>query len=111
MTLKQIARLGKELVNFLALFGGCFRSRPGFALLQVYVKGLVSNVQRKNIEAIALDFGQDGCTKIKDLRRRNLAQCEKWRCPTSALSQLKRRVVKFVCLEKTRAKRRWEPDN
>src|ERR1700674_1062777 len=58
MTLKQIASLGKELVKFLVLFGGCFRSRPGFALLQIYVQGLLSNVQRKNIEAIALEFGK-----------------------------------------------------
>lgn len=58
MTLKQIASLGKELVKFLALFAGCFRSRPGFALLQIYVQGLLSNVQRKNIEAIALEFGK-----------------------------------------------------
>jgi SRSO17 transposase len=58
MTLKQIASLGKELARFLSLFVGCFRSRPGFALLQVYVQGLLSNVQRKNIEAIALEFGK-----------------------------------------------------
>ena len=57
MTLKQIASLGKELAKFLALFVGCFRSRPGFALLKVYVQGLLSNVQRKNVEAIALEFG------------------------------------------------------
>jgi len=57
MTLKQIASLGKELAKFLALFMGCFRSRPGFALLRVYVQGLLSNVQRKNIEAIDLEFG------------------------------------------------------
>jgi SRSO17 transposase len=58
MTLKQIASLGRELAKFLALFTLCFRSRPGFALLQVYVKGLLSNVQRKNVEAIALEFGK-----------------------------------------------------
>jgi SRSO17 transposase len=58
MTLKQIASLGKELGKFLARFRGYFRSRPGFALLQVYVQGLLSNVQRKNIEAIALEFGK-----------------------------------------------------
>jgi SRSO17 transposase len=58
MTLKQIASLGKELATFLALFAGCFRSRPGFALLHVYVRGLLSNVQRKNVEAIALEFGE-----------------------------------------------------
>ena len=58
MTLKQIASLGKELAKFLALFADCFRSRPGFALLQVYIKGLLSNLQRKNVEAMALEFGK-----------------------------------------------------
>ena len=58
MTLKQIASLGKELAKFLARFAGCFRSRPGFALLTVYVQGLLSSLQRKNVEAIALEFGK-----------------------------------------------------
>lgn len=58
MTLKQIASLGKELVKFLARFSGHFRSRPGFGLLPIYVQGLLSDLQRKNIEAIALEFGQ-----------------------------------------------------
>ena len=58
MTLKQIASLGKELAKFLALFACCFRSRPGFALCKIYVQGLLSNVQRKNVEAIALEFGK-----------------------------------------------------
>ena len=56
MTLKQIASLGKELVKFLVLFVGRFRSRPGFALWRIYVQGLLSNLQRKNIEAMALEF-------------------------------------------------------
>jgi len=58
MTLKQIASLGKELAKFLALFSGCFRSRAGFALLKIYVQGLLSSLQRKNVEAIALEFGK-----------------------------------------------------
>jgi len=58
MTLKQIASLGKELVKFLALFAGCFRSRPGFALCKIYVHGLLSSLQRKNVEAMALEFGK-----------------------------------------------------
>jgi SRSO17 transposase len=56
MTLRQIASLGKELARFLLLFLGCFRSQPGFALGRIYVKGLLSNVKRKNVEAIALEF-------------------------------------------------------
>lgn len=58
MTLKQIASLGRELVKFLALFAGCFRSGRGFALLRTYVQGLLSDLQRKNIESIALEFGK-----------------------------------------------------
>ena len=58
MTLKQIASLGKELAKFLVLFVGRFRSSPGFALLHIYVQGLLANLQRKNIEAIALEFGK-----------------------------------------------------
>src|SRR5260370_26932238 len=58
MTLKQIARLGKELAKFLARFAGCFRSRAGFAMLGIYVQGLLSDLQRKNVEAIALEFGK-----------------------------------------------------
>ena len=58
MTLKQIASLGRELARFLARFTGCFRSSPGFALMRIYVQGLLSDLQRKNIEAIALEFGK-----------------------------------------------------
>src|SRR5947199_9170758 len=58
MTLKQIASLGKELAKFLALFACCFRSRGGFALLKIYVQGLLCSLQRKNVEAIALEFGK-----------------------------------------------------
>jgi SRSO17 transposase len=58
MTPKQIASLGNELARFLTRFAGRFRSRAGFALLQIYVQGLLSNLQRKNVEAIALEFGK-----------------------------------------------------
>jgi SRSO17 transposase len=72
MTLKQIASLGKELAKFLVLFVGHFRSRPGFALLAVYVQGLLSNLQRKNIEAMALELG----TAPRTLQR--FAESIKW---------------------------------
>src|ERR1019366_6191286 len=48
----------QTLVKFLALFAGCFRSRPGFALCKIYVQGLLSSLQRKNVEAMALEFGK-----------------------------------------------------
>lgn len=58
MTLKQIAGLGKKLVAFLALFADCFGRKDARELLSVYVKGQLSNLRRKNVEAIALRFGK-----------------------------------------------------
>lgn len=55
MKVKDIAKLGKMLGQFLARFAGCFARPAGRALLQVYVRGLMSDVQRKNVEAMALD--------------------------------------------------------
>ena len=55
MSLQDIAALGKLLAQFLALFAGCFCRPAGRRLLAVYVRGLLSDVQRKNVEAIALD--------------------------------------------------------
>ena len=57
MTLKQIARLGKKLVSFLGLFRDCFGREEPRRLLQIYVKGQLSGLDRKNAEAIALRFG------------------------------------------------------
>ena len=55
MTVKDIAKLGKLLARFLAEFACCFARPQGRVLLAVYVRGLLSDVQRKNAEAIALD--------------------------------------------------------
>lgn len=57
MSLQDIASLGKSLAQFLALFAGCFRSVKGRLLLAAYVRGLLSELQRKNVEAIALKQG------------------------------------------------------
>ena len=56
MTLKQIAALGRKLSSFLALFADCFGRCDARELLQVYVKGQLSNLHRKTAEAIALQF-------------------------------------------------------
>ena len=56
MTLKQIAALGRKLTLFLALFADCFGRREGRGLLRVYVNGQLSDLHRKNAEAIALEF-------------------------------------------------------
>jgi SRSO17 transposase len=55
MSVKDIAKLGKMLGQFLAKFSACFPRRAGRSLLATYVRGLLSDVQRKNVEAIALD--------------------------------------------------------
>lgn len=58
MTRQEICRLGKQLVAFLARFKSRFRTAAGFVLLAVYIRGLLSDLQRKNVEAIALEFGK-----------------------------------------------------
>ena len=57
MNVKDIANLGRMLARFLACFGDCFARTAGRELLEVYVRGLLSDVRRKNTEAIALDQG------------------------------------------------------
>ena len=54
MTVKDIAKLGKLLGQFLIRFADCFARPAGRMLLDVDVRGLLSDVQRKNAEAIAL---------------------------------------------------------
>lgn len=57
MTLKQIGVLGRKLTLFLSLFGDCFKRSEGRDLLRLYVNGQLSDIHRKNAEAIALEFG------------------------------------------------------
>lgn len=55
MSVHDIAKLGKMLAQFLALFACCFSRRAGRNLLDVYVRGVLSDVPRKNVEAMAMD--------------------------------------------------------
>ncbi|MCC7476778.1 MAG: transposase, partial [Pirellulales bacterium] len=55
MSVQDIAKLGKMLAQFLAIFACCFARPGGRTLSAVYVRGLLSGVRRKNAEAIALD--------------------------------------------------------
>lgn len=57
MTLTELKNLGRMLAAFLALFKDCFTGIAGRRLLRVYVQGQLSDVPRKNCEAIALKFG------------------------------------------------------
>lgn len=58
MTLREIKNLGRQLTSFLAMFSDCFTSLAGRKLFSVYVKGQLSDIQRKNCEAIARKFKQ-----------------------------------------------------
>ena len=55
MLVNDIAKLGEMLVQFLKRYEACFSRPAGRNLLLAYVRGLLSDVQRKNAEAIALD--------------------------------------------------------
>jgi SRSO17 transposase len=55
MTVQDIAKLGKLLGQFLVRFACCFARPAGRSLLRTYVRGLLSGVQRKNVEAMALE--------------------------------------------------------
>lgn len=55
MILRDIRKLEKLLSRFLSLFGDCLSRQAGRSLLSHYVQGLLSDVGRKNVEAIVLD--------------------------------------------------------
>lgn len=58
MTYEQIAVMGQKLTSFLGRFADCFGRCEARELLRVYVKGQLSDLHRKNAEAIALRFGK-----------------------------------------------------
>ena len=63
----DVATVAQELDEFTALFGPTFgRSEPE-ALLELYMKGLLSDAERKNVEAIALKLA--GPERVRNLQR------------------------------------------
>ena len=74
LSLDDLETVGRELNEFLGLFKQTFvRSEP-VALLELYMQGLLSDVERKNVEAIALKL--DGPRQVRNLQR-FLSDC-KW---------------------------------
>jgi len=74
LSLEDLETVGRELNEFLGLFKQTFvRSEP-VALLELYMQGLLSDVERKNVEAIALKL--DGPRQVRNLQR-FLSDC-KW---------------------------------
>ena len=67
LSLEDLATVGRELNEFTALFERTFgRSEPA-ALFELYLQGLLSDAERKNVEAIALKL--DGPERVRNLQR------------------------------------------
>src|SRR5208283_2038963 len=63
LSVEDVETVGRELNEFTALFGRTFgRSEPA-ALFELYLQGLLSDAERKNIEAIALKL--DGPQRVR----------------------------------------------
>ena len=58
LTLERISSIGSLLYQFLRMFADCFSRQAGRQLLRIYVQGQLSDIQRKNCEAIALTFNK-----------------------------------------------------
>jgi SRSO17 transposase len=58
--------IAEQLVQFHQLFGDCFVRSQQRLLGLGYLRGLISDIERKNIEAIALAFG--GETKVRSMQ-------------------------------------------
>jgi SRSO17 transposase len=67
LSVEDLETVGRELNEFTAWFGGTFgRSEPA-ALFELYLQGLLSDAERKNVEAIALKL--DGPERVRNLQR------------------------------------------
>ena len=67
LSVEDLETVGRELNEFTALFGPTFgRSEPA-ALFELYLQGLLSDAERKNVEAMALKL--DGPERVRNLQR------------------------------------------
>src|SRR5580700_1715442 len=57
MDADEIRQLDPMLRDYLARFDDCFDRRDTRAHLPVYIRGQLSNLERKSVEPIALDAG------------------------------------------------------
>lgn len=65
--LEDLETVGRELNEFTALFGRTFGRKEPAALFELYLQGLLSDAERKNVEAIALKL--DGPERVRNLQR------------------------------------------
>lgn len=86
MTEKQLAGLGPEFTRFLGGFRSCFSRRPTFDHMGTYCRGLLSDLQRKSVEPIALAAG----TAVRTLQE--FVSDHAWD-HDAVLARLQRRIV------------------
>jgi SRSO17 transposase len=67
LSIEDVACVGEQLRAFTQLFGPTFRRIEPRELFELYLQGLLSNTQRKNVEAIALAL--DGPESVRNLQR------------------------------------------
>jgi len=67
LSVEDLERVGRELSEFCALFGPAFGRREPAALFELHLQGLLSEAERKNVEAIALKL--DGPERVRNLQR------------------------------------------
>ena len=82
---EDVEKTGEELSEFVGLFGEAFGRVETRELCELYLQGLLSNTQRKNVEAMALEL----------------------RGP-EAVRSLQRFVSEYQCDEEVLRKRHWQ---
>jgi SRSO17 transposase len=67
LSVADVETVGRELNEFVALFGATFGRSEPVGLLELYLQGLLSDAERKNVEAIALKLA--GPERVRNLQR------------------------------------------
>ena len=57
MDIQDLRAMRRNLSRFVKRFDGCIKTRPSRDHLRTYVRGQVSDVERKSVEPIALEAG------------------------------------------------------
>ena len=67
LSVEDLQSVGQDLNDFITQFDGTFNRIEPFALCQLYMQGLLSDAERKNVEAIALEL--QGPKVVRNLQR------------------------------------------
>lgn len=67
LSVEDVQSVGQDLNEFIAQFDGAFTRIEPLALCQLYMQGLLSDTERKNVEAIALEL--QGPKVVRNLQR------------------------------------------